>query len=146
MSRCEEHDVNEWACVVHPRTGRLVHFKRAYRGGGIDFTGSQLHGARDPLETDEVQSCSDGAGRIYPFPHWHPHNGSGVCVRCGQAVDPAKQPVAHGYSAAPAPDPLPRPASDHCRPGRCMGLTCCSYECSQGRCPSIPAEFRESTP
>lgn len=34
----------------------------------------------------------------------------------------------------------------HCRPGRCMGLMCCSYECSQGRCPSIPAEFREPTP
>ncbi len=42
--------------------------------------------------------------------------------------------------------PVPRPASDHCRPGRCMALMCCSYECSQGRCPSIPAEFREPTP
>lgn len=49
-------------------------------------------------------------------------------------------------AAHPVPDPLPRPASDHCRPGRCMGLMCCSYECSQGRCPSIPAEFREPTP
>lgn len=36
--------------------------------------------------------------------------------------------------------------SDHCRPGRCMALMCCSYECSQGRCPSIPAEFRETAP
>lgn len=34
----------------------------------------------------------------------------------------------------------------HCRPDRCLALTCCSYECSQGRCPSIPAEFREPTP
>jgi hypothetical protein len=30
-------------------------------------------------------------------------------------------------------------AADHCRPGRCMGLMCCSYECSRGRCQSIPA-------
>lgn len=49
----------------------------------------------------EEQPCSDGMGRIYPFPHWHPHNGRGVCVRCGQAVDPDKHPVAHGYTAAP---------------------------------------------
>lgn len=48
-----------------------------------------------------------------------------------------------GYVAA---DPLPRPLSEHCRPGRCLGLTCCSYECSQGRCPSIPEEFRKTTP
>jgi hypothetical protein len=41
-------------------------------------------------------------------------------------------------------DPLPRSASEHCRPGRCLGLTCCSYECSQGRCPSIPASSEEA--
>jgi hypothetical protein len=34
----------------------------------------------------------------------------------------------------------------HCGPGLCLGLTCCSYECSQGQCPSVPTEFRESTP
>jgi hypothetical protein len=45
-----------------------------------------------------------------------------------------------------AVDPLPRPLSDHCRPGRCLALTCCSYECSQGRCPSIPEEFRTPGP
>lgn len=93
------------------------------------------------------EPCSDGLGRLYPFPHWHPHNGEGTCVRCGQAVDPARQPVAHGYETRPvAVDPLPRPRSEHCRPGRCMALTCCSYECSQGRCPSIPAEHRKPTP
>jgi hypothetical protein len=27
----------------------------------------------------------------------------------------------------------------HCRPGRRLGLTCCSYECSRGRCPSAIA-------
>lgn len=43
-------------------------------------------------------------------------------------------------------DLLPRPVSEHCRPGRCLALTCCSYECSQGRCPSIPEEFRTSSP
>ena len=48
--------------------------------------------------------------------------------------------------ARPAFDPLPRSLSDHCRPGRCLALMCCSYECSQGRCPSIPPEFREPTP
>lgn len=98
------------------------------------------------MSRQDPEPCSDGLGRLYPYSHWHPHNGEGVCVRCGQAVDPEKQPVAHGYDAAPVPDPLPRPLSDHCRPGRCMGLMCCSYECSQGRCPSIPAEFREPTP
>lgn len=55
-----------------------------------------------------------------------------------RGVDPAR--------TRPVLDPLPRPASDHCRPGRCMALLCCSYECSQGRCPSVPAEFREPTP
>jgi hypothetical protein len=96
---------------------------------------------------NEPEPCSDGLGRLYPFPHWHPHNGKGLCVRCGQAVDPARQPVAHGYEARPvAVDPLPRPLSEHCRPGRCLALTCCSYECSQGRCPSIPAEHRKETP
>lgn len=34
-------------------------------------------------------------------------------------------------------DPLPRTAAEHCRPGRCLGLMCCSYECSRGRCPSV---------
>lgn len=58
-------------------------------------------------------------------------------------ADLSPSPLAPGH---PVRDPLPRPLSDHCRPGRCMGLTCCSYECSQGRCPSIPAEFREPTP
>lgn len=37
-------------------------------------------------------------------------------------------------------------AAEHCRPGRCLALTCCSYECSQGRCPSLPEEFRKATP
>lgn len=43
--------------------------------------------------------------------------------------------------------PLPYPRSEHCRPGRCMGLTCCSYECSQGRCPSaiIPTPEESTT-
>lgn len=40
----------------------------------------------------------------------------------------------------------PLPLDRHCRPGRCMALMCCSYECSQGRCLSIPAEHREPTP
>lgn len=51
-----------------------------------------------------------------------------------------------GPNAGVAADPLPRPPSEHCRPGRCLGLTCCSYECSQGRCPSIPEESRKATP
>lgn len=46
--------------------------------------------------------------------------------------------------AHPVRDPLPRPLSEHCRPGRCLALTCCSYECSRGRCPSIPEEFRKT--
>lgn len=86
MSRCEEHDVNEWACVTHPRTGMLTHFKRPWPGCRLDFTGSSLHGAHDPLETDGGPDlCSDGSGRLYPFPRQHPHCG-GVCVRCGQTV------------------------------------------------------------
>lgn len=88
MNRCEEHDVNEWACVIHPQTGELTHIKRARPGIRLDFIGSSLYGARDPL------------------PPW----------------------------------------SDHCRPGRCLARMCCSYECSQGRCQSIPTEFREPTP
>jgi hypothetical protein len=55
-----------------------------------------------------------------------------------RGIDPARTSV--------AVDPLPRPLSEHCRPGRCLALTCCSYECSQGRCPSIPEEFRKTTP
>lgn len=43
-----------------------------------------------------------------------------------------------------AADSLPRSADEHCRPGRCLGLTCCSYECSQGRCPSLPASSGET--
>lgn len=42
--------------------------------------------------------------------------------------------------------PVPYPSSEHCRPGRCLALTCCSYECSQGRCPSIPEQVRKTTP
>lgn len=55
-------------------------------------------------------------------------------------------PDTDGPGADLAHDPLPRPLSGHCRPGRCLALTCCSYECSQGRCPSIPAERRKPTP
>jgi hypothetical protein len=40
----------------------------------------------------------------------------------------------------------PHPVSEHCRPGRCLALACCSYECSQGRCPSLPAEHRKPNP
>lgn len=55
--------------------------------------------------------------------------------------EPATRPV---YT-----DPPPRPS--HCGPGHCRGLTCCSYECAQGRCPAaiadgiIPAPGSEET-
>lgn len=63
---------------------------------------SCLCGCRDdPEPRSAPEPCSDGLGRIYPFPHWHPHNGNGTCVRCGQAVDPRQQPVAYGYEPAP---------------------------------------------
>lgn len=56
----------------------------------------------------------------------------------------------HGVDPATTPPLGPalrqRAISEHCRPGRCLGLTCCSYECSQGRCPSIPEQFRKPTP
>jgi hypothetical protein len=46
---CGEHDVNEWACVINPRTGRMEHFKRAWTGCRVDFAGSSCDGAKDPL-------------------------------------------------------------------------------------------------
>jgi hypothetical protein len=46
---CTEHDVNEWACVTNPRTGRMEHFKRPWPGCRIDFTGSSRNGLVDPL-------------------------------------------------------------------------------------------------
>jgi hypothetical protein len=56
-----------------------------------------------------------------------------------------------GVDCGPDIEGPARPRSEHCRPGRCMALMCCSYECSQGRCPSaiaagiIPAEPRGDT-
>lgn len=60
MSRCEEHDVNEWACVIHPRTGQLTHFKRPWPGCRLDFTGSSLHGVHDPLPRPLPEHCRPG--------------------------------------------------------------------------------------
>lgn len=67
-----------------------------------------------------------------------PHHEDDLSCLCGCRDGPESRPVHH--------NPLPRPLSEHCRPGRCLALTCCSYECSQGRCPSIPEEFRTATP
>jgi hypothetical protein len=83
-----------------------------------------------------------------PVQCWHYEPGSpcdwDVCRQPERlaAGDTGTDPARRGVAA----DPLPRPVSEHCRPGRCLALTCCSYECSQGRCPSIPTEHRKPAP
>lgn len=49
---CYQHDINEWACVINPRTGRMEHHKRARPGLRVDFAGSSLDGAKDPLSEE----------------------------------------------------------------------------------------------
>lgn len=60
-----------------------------------------------------------------------------LTAQSGPPLEPRARVVPTGR---PYPGLVPRAGTDgHCRPGRCLGLTCCSYECSQGRCPSVPA-------
>lgn len=74
-----------------------------------------------------------------PVQCWHTEPGSpcdwDICRQPERlaAGDRGTDPARGGVAV----DPLPR--QGHCGPGRCMGLTCCSYECSRGRCPSAIA-------
>lgn len=60
-------------------------------------------------EQSEPEPCADTLGTLYPFPSHHPQR-DGVCVRCGQDVDPdgpraatwAEEQAARGLPVGPA--------------------------------------------
>lgn len=81
-------------------------------------------------------------GRPDSIPDGGPGATRGICPVCSYEGRADRRPALGGVAF----NPMPRPLSEHCRPGRCLALTCCSYECSRGRCPSIPEEFRKATP
>lgn len=86
-------------------------------------------------DSQQCRTCSTSGGDGYQYLVPYP---------C-----PTVLAVAEGYGEIPPA--LRGPVSEHCRSGRCMALMCCSYECSQGRCPSaiaagiIPDEPEEDT-
>lgn len=97
---------------------------------------------------EDDDGCLCGCQDDPPVQCWHTEPGTpcdwNICRQPERlaAGDHGTDPARSGVAA----DPMPRPPSEHCQPGRCLALTCCSYECSQGRCPSIPEQYRQTTP
>lgn len=77
-----------------------------------------------------------------PVQCWHYEPGS----PCDWDVCRQPERLAAGDTDTDPARGIPAPVPEHCHPGCCLALTCCSHECSQGQCPSIPEEFRKPAP